>query len=181
MTVPGRSRSLAARAARIRLLVLDVDGVLTDGGLLYGPAGEEWKRFDVHDGLALASARRAGLEVAVVSGRASPAVTRRMTELGVAEIHQGVDDKARAVSSVLARLRVTWAQVAVMGDDLPDLPLMRQAALALAPANAVGEVRRAAHWVSRRPGGAGAVREAIELLLRARKAWPPKRSSESSG
>lgn len=170
---PARA-SLAARAARIRLLILDVDGVLTDGGLFYGPSGEEWKRFDVHDGLALATARRAGLEVAVVSGRATPAVTRRMVELGVSEVHQAVADKAALVGSLARRLGMRPAEVAMMGDDLPDLPLMRQAGLALAPANAVAEVRRAAHWVARRRGGAGAVREAVEMLLKARKAWPAK-------
>ena len=168
-----RGPSLAARAARIRLVILDVDGVLTDGGLIYGAAGEEAKRFDVQDGFALVAARRAGLEIAVMSGRASPAVTRRMSELGLAEIHQGVDDKALAAGAVLDRLGLTWTEVAAMGDDLPDLPLLRAAGLALAPANAVPEVRKAAHWISPRSGGAGAVRDAVELILKARHAWPP--------
>jgi 3-deoxy-D-manno-octulosonate 8-phosphate phosphatase (KDO 8-P phosphatase) len=101
-------------------------------------------------------------------------VTRRLSELGVREIHQGVADKGQALAELVARLGVEAGEVAVMGDDLPDLPLMRQAGMALAPADAVAEVRRAAHWVSRRPGGAGAVREAVEMLLRARKAWPPR-------
>ncbi|MBI2524817.1 MAG: HAD hydrolase family protein [Candidatus Rokubacteria bacterium] len=166
-------RTPATRAALIRLLVLDVDGVLTDGGLLYGAGGEEIKRFDVHDGWALAAARRAGLEVGVISGRASAAVTRRMAELGIQEVHQGVGDKPARLAQIMARLAVEPGQVAVMGDDLPDLPLMKTVALALAPANAAPEVRRAAHWVSRRRGGEGAVREAIEMILRARKAWPP--------
>ncbi len=166
-----------ARAARVRLLVLDVDGVLTDGGLWYGPDGEATKRFDVHDGLALAEARRWGLEVAVVSGRTSPAVARRLADLGVTEVHQGVADKAAALAAVLARLGLRPAEAAVMGDDLPDLAMMRKAGLALAPRTAVAEVRRAAHWVSRRPAGGGAVREAVEWLLRARRAWPPAPSS----
>ena len=138
-------RSSAGRASRIRLLVLDVDGVLTDGILVYGASGEEIKRFHVRDGLAMQAARRAGLEVAVISGRASAAVTRRMSELGIVEVHQGV----------------------------ADLPLMRIAGLAMSPADAVPEVRRAAGWVSRWVGGHGAVREAVELLLRSRKSWPP--------
>ena len=162
-----------ARPARIRLLVLDVDGVLTDGGLYWGPSGEEIKRFHVHDGLAIAAARRAALGIAVISGRASAAVAGRMAELGIAEVHQGVQDKTRVLDALRTRVGIETRDVAVMGDDLTDLPLMRQAGLALAPANAVPEVRRAAHWVSRRRGGDGAVREAIELLLRARKAWPP--------
>ncbi len=152
--------SLAARAAAVRLLVLDVDGVLTDGTLVYGPGGEEVKRFHVRDGYALVAARRAGLAVAVISGRASAAVTRRLAELEVEEVHQG-------------------GEVAAMGDDLPDLPLLRAAGLALAPADAVPEVRRAAAWISRQPGGRGAVREAVELILRARKAWPPPMSASS--
>ncbi|HET7874655.1 MAG TPA: HAD hydrolase family protein [Methylomirabilota bacterium] len=162
-----------ARAARIRLLVLDVDGVLTDGALEYGPGGEETKRFYVQDGFAMAAARRAGLTIAIVSGRASAAVTRRMADLGVTEVHQGARDKAAVLDGVMSRLGLSPSEVAVMGDDVPDLPLLKRAGLALAPADAVAEIRRAAHWVSRRPGGRGAVREAIEMLLSAKRAWPP--------
>jgi 3-deoxy-D-manno-octulosonate 8-phosphate phosphatase (KDO 8-P phosphatase) len=163
-----------ARAARIRLLVLDVDGVLTDGELVYGPSGEETKRFHVHDGLALVAARKAGLQIAVLSSRASAAVTRRMAELGVTEVHQGVSDKAPALHRLGERLGLKAVEVAMMGDDLPDLAAMAHAGLALAPANAVAEVKRAAHWVARRRGGEGAVREAVEMLLKARRAWPPR-------
>lgn len=167
-------RVTARAAARIRLLVLDVDGVLTDGGLYYGASGEGMKRFHVHDGLAMVEARRAGLGLAVVSARVSAPVARRLEELGITEIHQGAQDKGAALGELMARLGLERTQVAMMGDDLGDLPPMRRAGLALAPSNAVREVREAAHWVSRRPGGAGAVREALELLLRARKAWPPR-------
>jgi 3-deoxy-D-manno-octulosonate 8-phosphate phosphatase (KDO 8-P phosphatase) len=167
-------KSPVARAARIRLLVLDVDGVLTDGGLVYGPAGEETKRFHVRDGLAVVAARAAGLETAVISGRASAAVTRRMAELGVREVHQGVADKAAVFDAMRSRLGLRPVEVAAMGDDVTDLALMKRVGLALAPADAVPEVRRAAHWVSRCRGGDGAVREAVELLLKARKAWPPR-------
>jgi 3-deoxy-D-manno-octulosonate 8-phosphate phosphatase (KDO 8-P phosphatase) len=167
-----RPPSFTEKASRIRLLVLDVDGVLTDGILVYGASGEEVKRFHVRDGLAIQQARRAGVEVAIVSGRASAAVTRRMSELGVVEVHQGVGDKESLLRGLVARLGVGTAETAVMGDDLPDLPLMRVAGLAMAPADAVPEVRRAAGWVSRSAGGRGAVREAVEMLLRARKAWP---------
>ncbi len=167
-------RVTARTAARIRLLVLDVDGVLTDGGLYYGPSGEETKRFHVQDGLAMVEARRAGLTLAVVSGRTSASVARRLAELGITEVHQGVEDKSTVLAALMTRLRLDGAEVAVMGDDLGDLPPMKRAGLALAPRNAVREVRDAAHWVSRSPGGGGAVREALELLLRARKAWPPR-------
>jgi 3-deoxy-D-manno-octulosonate 8-phosphate phosphatase (KDO 8-P phosphatase) len=164
----------APRASRVRLLVLDVDGVLTDGGLFVSASGEEAKRFHVHDGLALVAARRAGLQIAVLSSRASAAVTRRMAELGVSEVHQGVADKAGALDALRERLGLAVAEVAMMGDDLQDLPAMGRAGLALAPANAAAEVRRAAHWVARRRGGDGAVREAVEMLLKARRAWPPR-------
>jgi len=162
-----------ARPARIKLLVLDVDGVLTDGGLYYGPSGEEVKRFHVHDGLAIVAARRAALGIAVISGRTSAAVAQRMGELGISEVHQGVERKVTVLDALLARLGLDARDAAAMGDDLSDLPLMRRVGLGLAPSNAAPEVRRAAHWVSRHRGGDGAVREAIELLLRARKAWPP--------
>jgi 3-deoxy-D-manno-octulosonate 8-phosphate phosphatase (KDO 8-P phosphatase) len=166
-------RVTARAAARIRLLVLDVDGVLTDGGLYYGPSGERTKRFHVQDGLGMVEARRAGLTLAVLSGRRSAAVARRLAELGVAHVHQGVRDKRLVLTRLMARLGLDRKHVAMMGDDLNDLPPMRQAGLALAPQNAAREVREAAHWVSRRAGGEGAVREAIELLLGARRAWPP--------
>jgi 3-deoxy-D-manno-octulosonate 8-phosphate phosphatase (KDO 8-P phosphatase) len=110
----------------------------------------------------------------VLSSRASAAVTRRMAELGVSEVHQGVADKAGALDALRERLGLAVAEVAMMGDDLQDLPAMGRAGLALAPANAAAEVRRAAHWVARRRGGDGAVREAVEMLLKARRAWPPR-------
>lgn len=154
------------------LVVLDVDGVLTDGRLYLGPHGAEWKAFHVHDGLALARAGRARLPVAVVSGRQSEAVSRRCAELGIVEVHQGVRDKLTVYTGIRDRHRLEDAEVAAMGDDLGDLPVLRLVGLAIAPADAVPEVRRAAHWVTRRTGGRGAVREALEAILRARAAWP---------
>ncbi|MBI4611357.1 MAG: HAD hydrolase family protein [Candidatus Rokubacteria bacterium] len=166
-------RTFARRARAVRLLVLDVDGVLTDGRLHYGPCGEEWTVFHVQDGYGLVAAQRAGLQVAIVSARASAAVSRRMADLGVREVHQGVADKEGFFTTLLGRLGVARDEVAYMGDDLPDLPLLTSVGLALAPADAVPEVRAVAHWVARRPGGAGAVREAVEAILRVRAAWPP--------
>ena len=162
----------APRASRIRLLVLDVDGVLTDGGLLFSASGEETKRFHVHDGLAMVAARRAGLQIAILSSRASAAVTRRMSELGVGEVHQGVADKASALDALRERLGLGAGEVAMMGDD-PDLAAM-SAPVGAGARNAVAEVKRAAHWVARRRGGDGAVREAVEMLLKSRRAWPPR-------
>jgi 3-deoxy-D-manno-octulosonate 8-phosphate phosphatase (KDO 8-P phosphatase) len=161
----------AARLRGIRLLILDVDGVLTDGGLYYGPDGEAWKRFDVHDGLALARAATAGFPIAVVSARKSDAVVRRCAELGLHEVHQAVADKLAVYEGLCIRWQCREAEVAAMGDDLTDLPLLRRVGLAIAPADAVVAVRRAAHWVSRAPGGQGAVREVVEALLRARGQW----------
>ena len=168
-----------AGAARIRLLVLDVDGVLTDGVLVYGAAGEEVKRFHVRDGLGIQRARRAGIEVAVISGRASAAVTRRMSELGVTEVHQGASDKTGVFRGLVARLGLEPRAVAVMGDDLTDLPSMKEAGLGLAPADAAPEVRRAARWVARSKGGHGAVREAVDMLLEARSSRPSARGTRS--
>ena len=162
-----------ARARALRLLVLDVDGVLTDGRLVYGPTGEELKVFDVQDGLAIQAAQNAGLLVAVISSRASPAVSRRMADLGVLEVHQGARDKAAVLEDLLRRRGAGLKEAAYMGDDLPDLPLLTEVGLALAPSNAAAEVKRVAHWVGRAAGGAGAVREAVEAILKARGAWPP--------
>lgn len=157
---------------RVRLVLLDVDGVLTDGRLWLGPVGEEWKSFHVHDGLAIVLAIAAGLVVAVVSSRTSDAVARRCAELGLGEVHQGVPDKLAVYEVLRGRHGCRDENVAAMGDDLADLPVLRRAGLAVAPADAVPEVRRAARWVTRRSGGAGAVREAMEAILRAQGHWP---------
>ena len=160
-----------AAAAAIRLLVLDVDGVLTDGRLYFGPRGEALKVFDVRDGLGLVQVQRTGLRVAVISSRRSPMVVMRCRELGVRHVHQGVADKLGVFARLCARLKLTPAACACVGDDLPDLPLMRAAALSFAVADAHREVRRAADVVTRLPGGRGAVREVCDhlLALRARK------------
>ena len=156
----------------IRLLVLDVDGVLTDGRLYFGPRGEMLKTFDVRDGYGIVQLQRAGVRVAVLSGRRSPMVVVRCRELGVRHLHQGVADKLGVFARLCARLKLTPALCACVGDDLPDLPLMRAAALSFAVADAHREVRRAADVVTHLPGGRGAVREVCDhlLALRTRKA-----------
>jgi 3-deoxy-D-manno-octulosonate 8-phosphate phosphatase (KDO 8-P phosphatase) len=148
-----------------RLLVLDVDGVLTDGRLYFGPRGEALKVFHVRDGQGIVQLRRAGVAVAVISGRRSPMVTMRCRELGIEHIHQGITDKLAVLTRLCARLSITPAACACVGDDLPDLPLMRAAARSFAVADAHPQVRRAAGYVTRLPGGAGAVREVCDLLL----------------
>lgn len=162
-------------ALQVRVVLLDADGVMTDGGLYIsedreGPA--EGRRFHVHDGLAIHMLRRAHLGVAVVSGKVSIPVRRRAESLGITEIHQvSAFGKLEAVEDILERSGVTWAQAAFLGDDLADLPVLREVGLAAAVANAVPEVREAATWVGEVRGGDGAVREFTEALLRARGEW----------
>ncbi len=148
----------------IRLLVLDVDGVLTDGRLYFGPRGEALKVFHVRDGLGMVELQRAGVRIAVISGRRSPMVAARCRELGVGEVHQGVSDKLKVLKALLKRTGIAAAECACIGDDLPDLPLMRHVGRAFAVADAAPEVRDAAHAVTRLPGGAGAVREVCDRL-----------------
>jgi 3-deoxy-D-manno-octulosonate 8-phosphate phosphatase (KDO 8-P phosphatase) len=164
--------SVIRRAKAIRMLVLDVDGILTDGRLFYGPGGEAFVAFHIQDGHGIKMAIRSGLSLAVITGRESEAVARRAGELGIVEIHQKAVDKLPVFEDLLAKSGLDASQVACMGDDLLDLPLLRRAGLAISVPDALGEVRAAAHYVTRRPGGQGAVREAVELLLRSQNHWP---------
>ena len=157
--------------AAIRLLVLDVDGTLTDGSLLIGPDGQEWKRFCVRDGLGIVMWKRAGGMVAIITGRHSEALTHRARELGIDHVHQSASDKVRALDAVLAATGCAPNESAAIGDDLPDLALFRKVAFGMCPSDAAPEVRAAARHVMRSPGGHGAVREAIEILLRADGRW----------
>jgi 3-deoxy-D-manno-octulosonate 8-phosphate phosphatase (KDO 8-P phosphatase) len=161
---------LSHTAARVRLLVLDVDGVLTDGTLYYGARGEALKAFHVRDGLGLKLLAAAGVKVAVISGRRSSMTARRCRELGVGHLMQGVDDKVAAFRRLRDRLGVTSEACACVGDDLPDVPLMREVGLSFAVADAHPQARDAAHMITRLPGGQGAVREICDYLLDARRA-----------
>jgi 3-deoxy-D-manno-octulosonate 8-phosphate phosphatase (KDO 8-P phosphatase) len=163
-------------ASRVRLLALDVDGVLTDGGIYLGAtaSGErvEMKRFDITDGLGIDLLRDSGVEVAIVTGRSSESVRLRAGELGIRECHQNASPaKLPVLDAVATRLGVGLENVAFLGDDLADLEVLRSVGFPAAVANAVPEVREAARWVSTRRGGAGAVRELAEYLLRARGVW----------
>jgi 3-deoxy-D-manno-octulosonate 8-phosphate phosphatase (KDO 8-P phosphatase) len=153
----------------IRLLVLDVDGVLTDGRLYYGPRGEALKAFHVQDGHGIVQLLRAGIAVAVISGRRSPMVSTRCRELGVRHVFQGASDKLPVLERLLKRLGLTAAQCACVGDDLPDLPLFERVGLSFAVADAVPAVRRRADRTTRARGGRGAVREVCEQLLRSHR------------
>jgi 3-deoxy-D-manno-octulosonate 8-phosphate phosphatase (KDO 8-P phosphatase) len=159
---------LLARARRIRLAVFDVDGVLTDGGLLLGPGGAEFKTFHVHDGLGLVMLKEAGMAVAVISSRSSEVVAERMAALGIEYVYQGRHDKRGTLSGLMEQLKVTPEETAYVGDDLVDLGAMDLAGLSVAVADAHEVVRRRAHWVTHRVGGRGAVREVCEMLLEAR-------------
>jgi 3-deoxy-D-manno-octulosonate 8-phosphate phosphatase (KDO 8-P phosphatase) len=159
--------ALLHRAKRIRLLVLDVDGVLTDGRLFLSASGEELKVFHVRDGSGLVAVQRAGIAVAIISGRDSPAVSRRAGELGVRHVRQGVEDKAAALRALSRDLGVTPEEIACVGDDTPDLPMLRLAGLAVAVADAHPALRPEVHWITTAAGGHGAVREVCDLLLSA--------------
>lgn len=155
-------------AAGIRLAVFDIDGVFTDGRIWMGTDGVEYKAFSVRDGVGVKQLRAAGIEVAIISGRASAAVDRRMAELGVERVVQGCADKAQALAVLLHDTGLESGQAAYLGDDTPDLPAMRLVGLPAAVEDAHPDVRAAAVWVSTQPGGFGAVREFCEMLLGAR-------------
>jgi 3-deoxy-D-manno-octulosonate 8-phosphate phosphatase (KDO 8-P phosphatase) len=168
---PTPSLSLAQRCALIELLLLDVDGVLTRGGIQYAGDGVELKTFHVRDGSALKVWRQAGKRAALLSGRASHVVEVRAAELGIEPVVQGAGDKLQAYREVLHRTGFRPEQTAFVGDDVPDLPVLRNCGLAVAVADACPEVRADAHYVTRAAGGRGAVREAVELVLRCQGAW----------
>jgi len=162
---------LVRKAQAIEWLLLDVDGVLTDGRLFYGGSGEMLKVFHVRDGLAIKMAREAGLQVGLLSARRSAALVRRATELSLDAQILGREDKERAFRTFLARRRLRPEKVAYVGDDLQDLPVIRPCGLSFSPADAVPEVRAAVDRVLATAGGQGVVREAVEWLLRARGSW----------
>jgi 3-deoxy-D-manno-octulosonate 8-phosphate phosphatase (KDO 8-P phosphatase) len=159
------------RASRVRLVLLDGDGVLTDGRIIMSSDGTETRAFDVTDGFGIRLGTRAGLLFGIVSGRRSEVLARRAAELQIDELHQGVLHKARCVREILDRRGVSPEELCFVGDDVIDLPPMRLAGLAAAPAGARDEVREAAHFVADRAGGRGAVRDVVELILRAGGKW----------
>jgi 3-deoxy-D-manno-octulosonate 8-phosphate phosphatase (KDO 8-P phosphatase) len=163
--------NLQQRAAQIELMLSDVDGVLTDGSVVFDNQGIETKKFHIADGLGINLWRRAGYRFGMITGRSSHIVRLRAAELGVELVRQGVDDKLSVVQQVVAELRLRMNQVCFIGDDLPDLAVVQQVGLGMAVADACEELRAAAHFVTKRPGGRGAVREAIETILKAQGRW----------
>jgi 3-deoxy-D-manno-octulosonate 8-phosphate phosphatase (KDO 8-P phosphatase) len=155
------------RAAKIKLVIFDVDGVLTDGRLFFDEAGREYKGFHSRDGLGINLLRQTGVEVAVISGRASQSVSQRMAGLGIKHVFQGQKDKLVAFNSLREELGLEPAQIAHVGDDLIDLPLLRRVGLAVAVADAHPAILPFAHWRTDKPGGAGAAREVCDLIMEA--------------
>ena len=151
--------------ANIRLLVMDVDGVMTDGKITYTSDGQELKSFNIKDGLGIKRAQASGIETAIITGRTSPIVERRARELGIAHLVQGREDKLAALSDLVGQLNLSLDQVAYIGDDLPDLTAIESVKLGACPADAAIEVKSKANWVSTRSGGDGCVRELCDLLV----------------
>jgi 3-deoxy-D-manno-octulosonate 8-phosphate phosphatase (KDO 8-P phosphatase) len=160
-------RTALERASRVRLMLFDVDGVLTDGRLWYGPSGEALKAFHVLDGHGLKLLMQTGTAVGLLSGRSSGAVAVRAAELGIPHVLQGIEDKRAAFEALCDRLGISVAETGFMGDEVIDLPVLRRCGFACAPADALERVRACAHYVARAPAGAGAAREVCEFVLQA--------------
>lgn len=171
MTAPVVRAGAVGKAARVTLLLLDVDGVLTDGGIVYDDRGREIKRFHVRDGHGIKMLQRAGVAVGIITGRTSGVVTIRAKELGISLVRQGAADKVAAWREILAARGESPEATAYVGDDIVDIPLMKTVGFAAAPADAEPYVLEAADFVSSRTGGHGAVREVVEFILRSGGHW----------
>lgn len=163
--------TLVARARRVKMVCFDVDGVLTDGRFYYGPTGEALHAFHARDGMGLALARKEGLVLAAITGRVSQNVHARLSELGVPHIQQGIRDKIAEIESLMAKHRVTWDEVAYIGDDVNDIEVLQRAGLSCCVPDAADGVSDHVHWVTRRQGGHGALRDMLEGILRAQDKW----------
>ena len=165
MSLPTYPPEVLERAAKIRLLICDVDGVLTDGRLYFTPDGHELKSFHARDGHGLKLLQRTGVQAAVISGRSSPTVALRMGSLGIEHVFQGRESKLEPFQELLGQMNLEAEQAAFVGDDLLDLPLLRRVGLAVAVADAHFSLRDTVHWVTAQPGGLGAVREVCDLIM----------------
>jgi 3-deoxy-D-manno-octulosonate 8-phosphate phosphatase (KDO 8-P phosphatase) len=166
-----KDKALMEKLKRIQLLLLDVDGVLTDGSIFYNDDGREIKSFNAKDGLGIKLVIQAGITVGIVTGRSSEALRHRCENLGIQYLYDGVEDKAGMLDKVATQTGIDAEHTAFVGDDLPDLPLMRRTGLSIAVADAHEIVRQKADWTTRVPGGRGAVREVCEALLKAKELW----------
>jgi 3-deoxy-D-manno-octulosonate 8-phosphate phosphatase (KDO 8-P phosphatase) len=159
------------KAEKIKVLILDVDGVLTDGSLIYTSRGEEIKKFNVNDGLGVLLVRRAGIRTVLLTAKASPMVRKRAKDLRVDRVFQNFHDKGAALKKILRKFRAGPEEICFVGDDVIDIPVLKRVGLAVAPPGAMEEARKTAHLITDKPGGAGAVREVCELILRAQGKW----------
>jgi 3-deoxy-D-manno-octulosonate 8-phosphate phosphatase (KDO 8-P phosphatase) len=169
--MPASTEFVRDAASRIRLILFDVDGVLTDGTVTFNGDGSESKRFNIRDGIAMVWTQRAGLTVGFLSARFSPTTAQRAAQLGITLVHQGVHDKLEAYGAILSQAGLDDTEVAYMADDILDLPVLSRVGLSAAPADAAREVRERVHWVSSSPGGGGAARELVELILQSQARW----------
>jgi 3-deoxy-D-manno-octulosonate 8-phosphate phosphatase (KDO 8-P phosphatase) len=164
------SCSLAQRAQQVKMIVLDVDGVLTEGLMFFGRDGEYLKAFHVHDGLGVTLAHNAGIQTAIITGRTSELVKQRAAELKIGDLYQGIN-KVTALQQLIAKYTLELSQICYVGDDLNDLPLLERVGLACAVANAVDEVKAVSHFTATLAGGSGAVRQIIEMILKSQGKW----------
>ncbi len=164
-------QEIEARARAVRMIVFDVDGVLTDGSLYFGDDGQEYKAFNSRDGHGIKMLRSSGVEPAIITGRSSQVVSNRARNLGIVHLFQGADDKLEAFEKLLASVQLTTEQIAYMGDDLVDLPVLRRCGLAIGVPDAPEEVKARCHYITRADAGRGAAREACELIMRAQGTW----------
>ena len=161
--------ALRKRASKVRMLILDVDGVLTDGKLYFDHTGQEIKAFNTRDGMGMKALQKVGIEVAVITGRESGAVAHRMSQLGIEHVYQGREDKLDAFLDLLEKTGLDAQEVCFAGDDWIDLPVLMRAGLAVSVADAEDRVKQQAHWITQRNGGDGAVREVCNLILAAQE------------
>lgn len=162
---------LEERAKKIKLLILDVDGVLTDGRIIYDNFGDEFKCFNVQDGLGFALLHASGIKAVIITAKKSKPVLRRAREMGVARVYQNAWQKVKVYDRVLKKFRLQDSEVCFIGDDLIDVPVLKRVGLAVAVANGVSEVKDCAHYITQKEGGRGAVREIIELILKSQNLW----------
>lgn len=159
------------RAKRVKLMILDIDGVMTDGRIIYSIYGDELKFFDVQDGFGITLLNRAGIRSAIITAKKSRIVKLRARDMKVAGLYQGYSDKMTALSKILRRFKVSPDGICFIGDDLIDIPVLKRVGFAVAVPNAVEEVRESAHYITGKPGGRGAVREICDLLLKSQNKW----------
>ena len=160
------------RIFKVKLLILDIDGVLTDGRIIYGDCGDELKFFDVQDGFGLVMLRRTGIPSVVISAKKSRVNQRRAKELRILKLYQNVRDKLKVFEKVVKKMKLKHEEVCFIGDDLMDLPVLSRVGFAVAVANAVEDVKEAVHYVTQKMGGRGAVREVVDLILKTQAKWP---------